>query len=863
MRGSFFTFRIANTGMHTARANLNVTAHNAANMGIHGFSRQVTVQSALPAIHLRDGRGMYGTGSSVNSVIQMRDQFIDRRFWGQQSILGEFNVKVPKLSLIEAIFNDLPENSTTGVLGSFNDFFSRLQELSVNANDPTFRLHVIMAGETLAQMTRNNAEALQQQQRDLNGEVRAVVTEINSLGRQISILNAQIRNFEFDGSNANDLRDQRALLIDRLSELANIEVVEHDFSRTSGLPNDRRLTISLNGYDFVNHDRADALQLVPRGPEQRRNEMDVDGLYDIQFANGAPFNIYSRHLRGVLRGLIDIRDGNGGHITNIWQPEGISLIESQLNNLGFSNQEIENLLARLTEIQTDNDLARLNQELGDLQPVRDALNGFIDGLDAFATGGASYVGDIPSAAHRSAVQSIVDNIEEMLQAAHDGRLTETAFENRLNSIIGAVDDLLDINDIETEYPELYAILNALSGVLTDIETNIDPEEVGEIREVITEIEDIEREIFVIANRLEELIDLANDQATVMSEILRDRINDLAGRRAAALTRGEDVTNYDALIDNYTSLLESIRNVTPSAAPAPPGSLTFGAPTGGYLADLQEARTGILNALGTLPPADVQEILDALEEILVHADALQDAINDILNHDGLDPDHADFIGTGMMQGQSTTMFRGIPFYQNRLNDMIRVFVRAINEGVDAHGNSIPGAPGHRNGYSLEGTTGRGFFTWTDHNGNLHGDTSPGNFDLLNALNFDINQLLLLNPQLLQCSSRPTSGESDNATVLGFIHINDYPHLFREGRLIDFIIATSSHLSIDLRQSNRFQRNYTEMTIATQNQRESISGVDMNEEMLNMARFSHLFQVNARMISTMNEVYDTLINRLGIG
>ena len=215
MRGSFFTFRVANTGMHTARANLAVTGHNMANMAMPGFSRQVTVQSALPAINLRNSRGMYGTGSSVNNVIQMRDQFIDRRFWGQNAILNDHAVKVPQLSLIQAVFNELNEGS--GVLASFNDFFSRMQELSRDAHDPTFRLNVIKTGEALTDQIRSHAISLQQQQRDINGEIRAIVTDINSIGQQIAVLNQQIRSFEFDGSYANDLRDQRALLIDRLS----------------------------------------------------------------------------------------------------------------------------------------------------------------------------------------------------------------------------------------------------------------------------------------------------------------------------------------------------------------------------------------------------------------------------------------------------------------------------------------------------------------------------------------------------------------------------------------------------------------------------------------------------------------------
>ena len=51
------------------------------------------------------------------------------------------------------------------------------------------------------------------------------VSEINSLGLQIQ-LNKQIYTSELDGNLANDLRDRRIVLIDKLSQIINIDVNE-------------------------------------------------------------------------------------------------------------------------------------------------------------------------------------------------------------------------------------------------------------------------------------------------------------------------------------------------------------------------------------------------------------------------------------------------------------------------------------------------------------------------------------------------------------------------------------------------------------------------------------------------------------
>jgi flagellar hook-associated protein 1 FlgK len=194
-------------------------------------------------------------------------------------------------------------------------------------------------------------------------------------------------------------------------------------------------------------------------------------------------------------------------------------------------------------------------------------------------------------------------------------------------------------------------------------------------------------------------------------------------------------------------------------------------------------------------------------------------------------------------------------------MVRVFARAINERLDNEGDPIPGTPGHRNGFDIDGNAGGDFFIWTDQNGERVPHGTGAYLHLLNALNFDMNPELLRNPRLLATSTSPIQGESANAVVLGFINVRDFPHLFREGALLDYIIATAGHLAIDLQHSERLRNNYMELTNQTQNHRQMVSGVNMNEELFNMSRFYQLYNANARFIQTMQQVYDTLINRLG--
>jgi len=255
--------------------------------------------------------------------------------------------------------------------------------------------------------------------------------------------------------------------------------------------------------------------------------------------------------------------------------------------------------------------------------------------------------------------------------------------------------------------------------------------------------------------------------------------------------------------------------------------------------------------------------------------------------------------------TTTNFKGVPFYMNKLNNLVRTFARAMNEGRNAEGNLMPGVTGHIHGYDANYQNRQAmFFTFLDGTGqpqtvdNLRmwlvppspdypdgilprydedGNLNPmpanvlrderGNplftldYSRLDAFNIIVNPELVSDPSLFAASTNRNQGESNNDVVHGFNRIGSDRSLFREGSLADFIIATSSHLAVDTRQANNFRTSYAEITMQTHNHRLSIKGVDLNEEMMNLVRFQHMFIASSRLVNVLDTIYDTLINRLG--
>ncbi|TGN17170.1 flagellar hook-associated protein FlgK [Leptospira idonii] len=80
--------------------------------------------------------------------------------------------------------------------------------------------------------------------------------------------------------------------------------------------------------------------------------------------------------------------------------------------------------------------------------------------------------------------------------------------------------------------------------------------------------------------------------------------------------------------------------------------------------------------------------------------------------------------------------------------------------------------------------------------------------------------------------------------------------------DFYNSLISRLGTEAREANQEYTTQNELMVELENMRQSVMGVNLDEEMANMVQFQQSYNASARMISTLNEMLDTIINRLGV-
>lgn len=225
MQSTFSGLNTMVNGIYTQRLGLNTVGHNISNSNTEGYSRQTAHAAATPSseVYTLAGASQVGNGSTVTSVIRARDIYADRQYWKENSTDGYYNGKANNYAKIESIFND---SDNSGVQDAMEKFYQAWQDCSTTASSDTSRQNVINAGQNFAQSLQIAAKQTKEQIDSLYDDISLSVVKMNRLMGQVVELNKNIAGIEATGAHANDLRDQRDLIVDQLTSMTDITVYE-------------------------------------------------------------------------------------------------------------------------------------------------------------------------------------------------------------------------------------------------------------------------------------------------------------------------------------------------------------------------------------------------------------------------------------------------------------------------------------------------------------------------------------------------------------------------------------------------------------------------------------------------------------
>jgi flagellar hook-associated protein 1 FlgK len=322
MTSQFFGLNIAASGLRAANAALNTTGNNIANANTDGYSRQAVKQEASNALRVFATYGCAGAGVDTIAIERVRDSFYDVKFRNNEALLGNYQQRNYYNRLIEEYLND---DGNSGFSSLFNKMEAALESVMTAAGTTETKSSYISTVKSITEYFNNIYGSLQQEQADVNAEIKLCADRISSIAQEVASINQQINIIEMTGAKANELRDKRDVLVDELSKMISVEtketpiVDEQNPDRVTGAT--RYQIWVANSYELVDTYDYRKMICVSRDGDGSTNQNDISGLYDIKWGYGSykdgdnvnelsDFQLDSKLIGGELQGLLAMRDGN-------------------------------------------------------------------------------------------------------------------------------------------------------------------------------------------------------------------------------------------------------------------------------------------------------------------------------------------------------------------------------------------------------------------------------------------------------------------------------------------------------------------------------------------------------------------------
>ncbi len=272
------------SALFAAQAGLATAGHNIANANTPGYSRQeVLFTPRRPSIM---PYGAIGRGVEIQGVRRIQDEFLQNNLRIQNARLESYTQTDTTLYEIEAILGSV-DNDHLG--NSLTKFFNSWNSLAQPPINPNLKQTVVEMGKSLVADFHAMNDSLDDLAGQIEVSIQAEISNLNRMLNQVGDMNQQIMAAETNGEPANDLRDQRDLLITEISKIAEVSVLERD---------DGTKDIIMAGRTMVARDRVTEFTSTYRqGDNGYEMVIVTEGtLQDVKLSTGR------------LQGLMDSRD---------------------------------------------------------------------------------------------------------------------------------------------------------------------------------------------------------------------------------------------------------------------------------------------------------------------------------------------------------------------------------------------------------------------------------------------------------------------------------------------------------------------------------------------------------------------------
>jgi len=274
-------FNLLNIGSQALLANrtaLSTVSQNISNASTEGYSRQ---KAEFVSVVGRNGTYIHGISRST-------DQFITQQYWSDRSTYESLNLKDTYISQTD----NLLASSSTSISASLDTYYVAMQNA---VDDPASLANRELFVEEVDALKRrfNNLSAQLNTQNDaINATMTASANNLKEYSTSIAQLNEQIDYLISRDQPVNELLDQRDLLVNKISAIVDVNVVEqgNKFNMFIG-----------NGQPLIVGTTVNEIELRTGNPDTSQPDLYIN-------MNGSSVEITQHVSGGILGGAQNFRD---------------------------------------------------------------------------------------------------------------------------------------------------------------------------------------------------------------------------------------------------------------------------------------------------------------------------------------------------------------------------------------------------------------------------------------------------------------------------------------------------------------------------------------------------------------------------
>lgn len=200
------------SGLHATQAQIQVVSSNVANVQTPGYSREVLPQETVVTAS--------AVGVSTGAVQRVIDQVLNNNLVSQTTTANAASTLATFTKQIETLLGQVGSGAT--INNALNQFSSALQAAATTPQDPVAQGAAVSAGQALAQTLNQLSTGVQNIRQGTDVALGADVNLINNELKSIAATNAQISQLTAERQSTAALEDQRDQALKQVSQLIGV-----------------------------------------------------------------------------------------------------------------------------------------------------------------------------------------------------------------------------------------------------------------------------------------------------------------------------------------------------------------------------------------------------------------------------------------------------------------------------------------------------------------------------------------------------------------------------------------------------------------------------------------------------------------